>query len=432
MRNSNLDKATTTKYDGCLMNTVTRLPLNITKAKGSRIYDSISKTWMLDFFGDGGVLSMGYNSTEIKRAMRAWKRTGMPHQLPDVYPNEFRRQASRLICEKTELDKVFFINSGTEAVEASIKLARKYWCDAANFRPINIGDAGPRHKIYTIDGNFHGRTGFSLGATDDADTPYHKIGFGPVPKGFGVLKTTRIDGKLKFFSKSFNTVIRANSQLDWLDVGAIILSPVLARNDVRMYSLEFMRELAEIRRRFGVLLIFDDILAGSGMTGEFATWKINGIKPDIMTLGKGMAMGFPMSACVASKKVATAFTPGTHFNTHGGSPFACFMMLQMWSWLEKNIEKVKERGAFIYNELAEMDWIASNEGVGFLNTFTPDFKHYGYDGYKFTRAARYNGLSIVTFRPHGGIRFTPPLNTSLRDIKKALKILQKTHESLIR
>jgi acetylornithine/N-succinyldiaminopimelate aminotransferase len=421
-----------TKYNRRLMGNIVRMPLIAGQASNSTFQDTENGGSLLDFWGDEGVASMGYNSTEFVTAMQAFMASGQPHRLPDVYPHELRFAAAEIICSRTGMDRLFFSNSGTEANEAAIKLARKYWWDreAAEGQP-GFGDSFPqhkncarRHKIYTIAGNFHGRTGYSLAASDFQVSPYHRVGFGVSAPGFGVisddLKEVAFDG----------VVLGGESEPDWTKVAAVMMAPVLGNNLVKTYPKEFWERLEAARAKHGFLIIFDDVQAGNGRAGHFATWQKYGVKPDIMTLSKGIAMGMPMSVTLASEAVAASFTLGVHFNTFGGTLLCCHLAIALYQWLDANIEKVRANGDYIREQFASRKWISHFDGSGMLNAFQPDFSTFGYNGYQFIAESRARGLAIVTHRELGMIRFTPPLNVSRVDLDRAFSILDETHRAL--
>lgn len=415
----------TERYNGRLMNNVVRYPLLVERALGPRIHNHENDRWMLDFWGDEGVCSLGYNTPEVLQAVMSFWGTGEPHQLPDIYPHKLRWEAAQLLCERTGMERCFFANSGTEANEAAIKIARKYWWDKGDEK---------RYKILTMEGNFHGRTGLSLAAGDFRVSPYHRHGFGPIAAGFGVMecsyKTDKsLGGEFIFHQVATDGSEHANREPEWDQVAAIILAPVLGNNTVLTYPSAFWQELDGIRKRHGVLLIYDDVQAGSGRAGYHATWQHPNIqvRPDIMTLAKGIAMGFPMSCMLSSLEVSKSFTPGVHFNTFGGSPFVCHMAVEMIDWLDAHLPEVRERGELIRETLNGYDWVKSVDGFGMLNAFTPWYEEYGYDGFAFVHKARDFGLLLATHRKLGPIRFTPPLNIYTHDLKRALGALHATH-----
>jgi acetylornithine/N-succinyldiaminopimelate aminotransferase len=429
----------TSTYNRRLMDNLVRLPLVASTASGSTIQAKIegaSVTSMLDYWGDEGVCSLGYNSHEYMNAMLTFLGSGNPQRLPDIYPHEKRWEAAEVLCAKSGMDRCFFANSGTEANESAIKLARKHWWDLEGGDKGN-GCAPYRNIILTVQGNFHGRTGYAMAASDFRVSPYHRSGFGPCPTGFGVIDAdVGEDGEYKFVQSCQDGIELQYDSLeepDWSRVAAIILAPVLGNNVVTTYPPKFWDALANIRAQHGVLLIYDDVQAGNGRAGQYATWQDPscGVKPDIMTLAKGIAMGLPMSVCLASERIAKAFTPGVHFNTFGGGLLQCHLAIEFYKWLDTHLPAVRAKGAMIRSAFAEANWIAQHDGMGMLNAFTPDYESNGYDGFEFTRVARTLGLSIVTHRRHGAIRFTPPLNTPIDEIKKALTILDATHSMLM-
>ncbi len=421
MKNENEDKSIDTKeYNRRLMNNIVRMPFIVKSAVDSAIYTD--KGVFYDWWGDEGVCSLGYNSDVFKDAVQDFFQSGQPHQLPDIYPNEKRFEAAEIICDRTGMDKIFFANSGTEANEAAIKIARKYWYDKGE----------DKNLILTLEGNFHGRTGLSLAASDFRVSPYHRHGFGPIAKGFGV-----IDG-------NFNLVCLDGVEDEPIDifdgpfqcekVAAIIMAPVLGNNLVKTYPRKFWEMLKLIKEETGVLLIFDDVQAGSGRAGYYATWQHPDIvvKPDIMTLAKGMAMGFPMSCMLADKKIAKSFTPGVHFNTFGGSPFVCHMATKLYQWLDDNLSSIRERGEIIREFFNDAKWIKEHDGSGLLNAFTPDYENLRYDGFDFIHAARLHGISLVTHRRFGPIRFTPPLNIKTDELAASCATLHIINSALVK
>ncbi len=420
------------KYNKRLMGNIVRMPLVIGgTAQGAMLKDLETGKNLLDFWGDEGVASMGYNTPEFNDAIQGFLATGAPHRLPDVYPHEIRWRAAEVICSRAGMDRLFYSNSGTEANEAAIKLARKYWWDReAEAGTPGFGPGFPqfkncarRHKIYTLEGNFHGRTGYSLAASDFRVSPYHRVGFGVSAPGFGVINDVLQE-------VAFDGQEIPPNEPDWANVAAVMLAPVLGNNLVKTYPQSFWDRLEAARRKHGFLLIYDDVQAGNGRAGHYATWQKCGVKPDIMTLSKGIAMGLPMSVTLASEQVAKSFTLGVHFNTFGGTLLCCYMAIQLYKWLDDNLDKVRARGDVIRDKFRERSWIKHHDGSGMLNAFQPDFEAFGYDGYQFIAKTRELGLALVTHRQYGMIRFTPPLNVSDAVLDQAFDVLDKTHAAL--
>lgn len=409
-----------------LMGNVVRLPVKIDQAVGSRVHDAESDRWMLDFWGDEGVASLGYGDAFID-ALRDFQYLGLPHRLPDVYPNETRWAAAEKIASSAGYNKLFFSNSGTEANEAAIKLARKYWWDRDPGK--SSRNYSPRHIIYTVAGNFHGRTGFALAACDFRVSPYHRHGFGPEAPGFGVIDL--IDGEWRVVAMD-GREFDETEEPDWANTAAIIMAPVLGNNCVKTYSPDFWEALSNARKQHGVLIIYDDVQAGNGRAGHYATWQHPGcnVKPDIMTLSKGIALGMPMSVMLADESIAKSFTPGVHFNTFGGTILCCHLALKLYAYLDDHLPEIQMKGEFIRDEFRLRSYLKHYDGWGMLNAFQPDFEQFGYNGFQFIAEARKQGLLLCTHRATGMIRFTPPLNVSRHDVQEALNILDNTHARL--
>jgi acetylornithine/succinyldiaminopimelate/putrescine aminotransferase len=285
-----------------------------------------------------------------------------------------------------------------------------------------------RFVVLTIEGNFHGRSGLSIAASDPRVSPHHTEGFGPVAKGFGVLSYK--GGKFK--QVVTDGIEHGANDPKWDEVAAVILAPVLGNNVVKTYSSEFWEALDRVREETGTLIIHDDVQAGSGRAGHYASWQgTSAMTPDVLTLGKGLALGFPMSATLASEEVAESFSPGLHFNTFGGSPFICFLATRFFKWLDENINAARLRGRDIRHFFAQRDcWIREFDGAGLLNAFTPDFDRFGYNGFQFCREAQRLGLGLITHRAKGPIRFIPRLNAPTTEIRHALALIEKVHFNL--
>jgi acetylornithine/succinyldiaminopimelate/putrescine aminotransferase len=410
-------------YNKRLMGTIDRLPLVVDDARDSMIHDVENEKQYLDYWIDGGVLSLGYNTPEFYQAMFGFLATLNPHQLPDMYPNQIRWDCAEVLCSRVGMDKVFFANSGAEANEAAIKMARKYWYDKGE---------KDRYTLLTFKDNFHGRQGYSLCCSDVRDSPYHKEGFGPFHAGFGALEhVIGSDGKVKFYQVLTNNVPHEPREPDWNKVGAIITAPVLSHNRVVTFPEAFWREMDRIREQHGVLLILDEVLSGNGRCGTYAAYQGMPVKkPDMMTVAKGIALGFPMSAFFATEEMAKVFTPGTHFTTFGGSPFVCYMATYLYHWLDKHLPEIKAKGEWIRSQFDRRTWINEYDGIGLLNAFTPDYEALGYDGFDFTRKMRELGVSRVTFRKHGQIGFTPRLNVPMSELEHVMGVLDQVNDSL--
>jgi len=274
-----------------VMSTYRRAPVVLVKGKGVRVWDSEGKEY-LDFLSGIGVNILGHCHPKVVEAVR--KQAGELIHCSNLYHIPNQAEMAKLLCEASGMGKVFFCNSGAEANEGAIKLARKY------HRAKNSED---RYEIISFSGSFHGRTLATLAATGQT---HYQVGFGPMPEGFTVLP--------------FNDIEALRSTVG-PKTAAILVEPVQGEGGVNVADPEFIRGMDEIRQETGVLLIFDEIQCGLGRTGKLFAWQHFGVKPDIMTLAKGLGGGVAMGA-VLSTLEAAAFSPGEHASTFGGNPLA--------------------------------------------------------------------------------------------------------------
>lgn len=351
----------------------------------------------LDFFADVGTASLGYASDEQRACLEYMLAEHIPLHAPNLYRHKERDRAAERITKLTEMDKVFFCNSGTEAVEGAIKLARKFQYDRGE----------KRWGIYSYKDGFHGRTYGGLAAGDGP--VHHYAGFGPMPEHFH-----------KFVN--ITDIIPE-------DAAAVILAPVFGNNDVRVYTDGWLKQLREYTERHDILLIFDEVQTGSGRTGQPTyAQKIN-VKPDIITLAKGVGMGCPVGAVLARAEVAAAFTPGSHFSTFGGNPLSAVFVNGMIDWLETpgNLDAVEINGRRIRQELEKFGWPRNVRGEGMLIAFDIDI-----DGLEFSKRCLAEGLLIGAFRPGAGpVKITPPLNTNVGYIQVGLDIMDRVYKDML-
>jgi len=390
------------QMDGHLMPTINRLPLVIGGGEGAKLYTEDGHEF-IDMCADVGTISLGYGNQMVINRLTNFLEAGKPHQLADMLPHPTRWECAERLCRVTGMDKVFFANSGTEANETAIKLARKYQHDKGNDKCI----------IASIEGQFAGRTGWSLAATDSRDSPYHKEGFGPMPTGF--------------------TFFKELSDLVPGDVAAIFMSPISGNNEVRLHREGLLKEVREFCDTHDILLIFDEVQVGMGRTGTYTAGEYFGIQPDVLTLGKGIALGYPMSACLATPKCSGTLAPRTHYTTFGGGPFVCEANLILLDWLEDGgLQHIRDTSKIMEDFFTAQDWIETIDGVGVHWGILPRFDSFGYDGYQFAERAREFGLLIATFRPKGQIKITPPLNISPLELQDGLKAILDTHNSFLK
>ena len=277
-----------------MMNTYAQLPIVLTGGSGSRVQDSSGKTY-LDFVAGIAVNALGYGNETLKTTLHAVIDSGLTH-CSNLYWNEHAITAAALLAEISGLDRVFFCNSGAEANEAAMKLARKY-----GHR--NKGkDAG---KIISMKHSFHGRTYAAITAT--GQPKYHK-GLSPLMPDIEFAE--------------FNNTASVEALIDDRTC-AVILEPVQGEGGIHPADPQFLKDVRRLCDTHNALLIFDEVQCGMGRTGKLFSYEHYGIEPDIMTLAKSLGGGFPIGALIAKEKVASSFSPGTHASTFGGNPLAC-------------------------------------------------------------------------------------------------------------
>ncbi|MCA9810612.1 MAG: aspartate aminotransferase family protein, partial [Candidatus Dadabacteria bacterium] len=273
-----------------LMNTYGRYPIALARGKGSWVWDENGKKY-LDFITGIAVNNLGHCHPNIVRAVTEQCKTLM--QVSNLFHLEKQAELARLLVENSFADKVFFCNSGTEANEGAIKLARKWG-----------GANGGRYKIVHARDSFHGRTLGALSATNKK----YQAGFKPLLPGFKSVPYGKIEPIEKALSDE--------------KVCAVLLEPIQGENGVVIPYENYLRDVRRLTKKKKVLLMLDEIQVGMGRTGKLFAYEHYGIKPDIMTLAKALGGGIPCGAFLATSQVARHFTPGVHGTTLGGNPIA--------------------------------------------------------------------------------------------------------------
>ncbi len=276
--------------DQLIAATYKRFPVVLTRGSGCRVWDETGKTY-LDFVAGIAVCNLGHCHPDIVRAIV--KQAGILIHVSNLYYTVPQTELARVIIDNSFADRVFFCNSGAEANEAAVKLARKYFKDRGET---------DRYEILSMKQSFHGRTMGALSATGQDKI---RTGFDPVLPGFDFVPFDDIDALAG----------RMNSR-----TCAVILEPIQGEGGIRTPSPGYLPKVREICDYHGALLIFDEIQTGMGRTGTLFAYEQFETPPDIMTLAKGLANGLPMGAMLARESVAAAFGAGAHATTFGGTP----------------------------------------------------------------------------------------------------------------
>ena len=275
-----------------LYETYNRAPLRFERGEGVWLFTESGERY-LDFAAGVAVNALGHGHPHLVAALKA--QADKVWHLSNLYEVPGQEQLSKRLAENTFADRVFFANSGAEALECAIKTARRY----------HFSKGHPeRFHIITFEGAFHGRTLATIAAGGQEK---YLEGFGPKAPGFDQVPFGDVDA-LKAAITS--------------ETAALLIEPVQGEGGLRPATKEFMRELRQICDENGILLILDEVQCGVGRTGKFFAYENSGITPDIMAVAKGIGGGFPLGACLATAEAASGMQPGTHGSTYGGNPLA--------------------------------------------------------------------------------------------------------------
>jgi len=327
-----------------LMNTYKRFPVVLRKGRGLKVWDVNGKEY-LDFIAGIAVNCLGHCHPKVVIAIQ--KQAQRLLHISNLYHIEPQIKLAKLLVRESFADKVFFCNSGAEAVEGAIKLARKYAIS-------NAGDN--RYEIITAQGSFHGRT---LGALSATGQEKIRDGFGPLVPGFIHVPFGDIEALKKAISPK---------------TCAIMLEPVQGEGGVRIPPDGYLKEVRQICDNEDMLLILDEIQTGMGRTGRLFAYEHFGIEPDIITLAKGLGGGVAIGAILAKDKIASAFIPGTHASTFGGNPLACAASLATVEALLEDgyiLDNCRRQGEYLINKLMALkdefpNAIVDVRGLGLL------------------------------------------------------------------
>ena len=330
------------KADQVIAKTYKRFPIVIAKGKGCKLWDTQGKKYT-DFVAGIAVCNLGHAHPGVSKALSMQADT--LYHVSNLYYTIPQVELASRLTENSFADRVFFCNSGAEANEAAIKLARKYFKEKR--------ESG-RYRIISMEHSFHGRTMATLSATGQDKI---KQGFEPVLEGFDYVL--------------FNDISTLRSKID-LSTCAVLVEPIQGEGGVRCPDPEYLKAVRQTCDETGILLIFDEIQTGMGRTGKLFAYEHFGIAPDIMTLAKALANGLPIGAMLAREEVADAFGPGSHASTFGGTPVVTAASLEVVRVLseENIIDHCKKIGAYFKERLAWLknrhELIEDVRGMGLL------------------------------------------------------------------
>jgi len=382
--------AMTEKYQ---MANYARFPVVFVRGEGARLFDAEGREY-LDFLGGIAVALLGHTHPEVTRAVTVQARNLL--HVSNLFHVPVQAEAGRLLSESTTGGKVFFSNSGTEANEAAIKLARKWFADQ--------GKEGV-HEFVVLEGSFHGRTYGGLSAT--GQPRFHK-GFEPMLPGF----VTVPFGDIAAFENALTD-----------RTCAFLVEPIQGESGVRMHPPGYLKEAERLCRQNGILLVVDEIQTGMGRTGAMLASERFGLLPDIVTLAKGLANGLPLGAVVAREEVAAAFGPGSHGSTFGGNPVCCAAAGVVLETLRSPgfLDEVRRKGELLKNGLSELAErrtdVRKVRGLGLILAMEMEV-----ETKEIAEQCLRNGL-IVNATSGNVLRFLPPLTVNDVEIRHALDLL---------
>jgi acetylornithine/N-succinyldiaminopimelate aminotransferase len=366
-------------------------PVALVRGEGSWVFDADGKRY-LDFIGGIATVSVGHANPRVREALMEQAR--LLWHASNLYVTEPQiRLAEKLTAQSKTLKRAFFCNSGTEANEAMIKLARHY--QVVNGRPERI-------EILCFHNSFHGRTMGSLAATGQ---PKYQQGFGPLPQGFRFLEYGNVQQLEAAISDQ---------------TCAVMLEPVQGEAGVLPPPRGYLARVRELCTRHGALMLLDEVQTGMGRTGAYFAHQHERIEPDAMTLAKGIAGGVPLGALLAREDVAKVFTPGTHASTFGGNPLATAAACAVMDLLAEGLlERVQRAGDRLSRGLAAIGGRSAGErGLGLLRALllSEDLAP------KVVAKARELGL-LVNAVGDRVVRVAPPLTVSDQEIDRASELL---------
>jgi len=383
-----------------VMNTYARFPLTLVRGAGTRVWDDAGNAY-LDFISGIAVNTLGHAHPKLTAALSA--QAGTMLHCSNLFHIPAQQQLAARLAQLSGLERAFFCNSGAEANEAAIKLARKYFYDQGS----------TRRTVITAHQSFHGRTLLTLTATGQEKV---KTGFDPLPPGFIHVPLNDIEA----LKQSVNE-----------HTAAILLEPLQGEGGVNLADAEYLQAVRRLCDEHGLLLLLDEVQTGIGRCGTMFAFEQTGIVPDILTLAKGLGGGVPIGAMLARVDVAASFGPGSHGSTFGGNPLSCTAALTVLDEIETTalLDNVRARSAQLRSGLTAMaarfPAMGDIRGQGLLIGASLNV-----DVAPLIAAARAAGLLVLAAGPQV-LRLLPPLNVSEAEVDEALQKLATAMENTL-
>ncbi|HQQ86563.1 MAG TPA: acetylornithine transaminase [Smithellaceae bacterium] len=392
------EKEITALADENIMHTYRRFPVVLARGKGQKVWDVNGKEY-LDFVAGIAVCNLGHSHPGVIDALK--KQLEKLTHVSNLYYTEPQARLAKLLVDNSFADKVFFCNSGAEANEAAIKLARKYAHE-------NLG--ADKFELITMKDSFHGRTMATITATGQEK---FQFGFTPLLEGFTYVPFN----DLKALEKAVNE-----------KTCGVMVEPIQGEGGVNIPDARYLKEVRSLCDEHKILLIVDEVQTGIGRTGKLFAYEHAGIEPDIMTLAKALGNGFPVGAMLATDKIAESFAPGNHASTFGGNPLAMAAALATLEIMlqEGILDNCRKTGDYFLKELKKLEkkhaLINNVRGKGLMLAVTLNM-----EAAEIVRECMQKGLLINST---GGktLRFVPPLIITDKDVDQAVDILNEVME----
>lgn len=378
-----------------------RFPVVFDHGEGVKLYDTDGQEY-LDFGAGIAVMGLGYSCDEVKNAVKEQVEK-LPH-ISNLFYNEPAINAGEKLLAVSQMDKVFFTNSGTEAIEGALKIAKRY--------AYNKGMA-PDYEIIAMKHSFHGR---SLGALSVTGNDHYQEPFAPLIPNIKFAEFNNLDSVKALFSDK---------------TCAVIMETIQGEGGIYPATREFIKGVRALCDEHDALLMLDEIQCGMGRSGEMFAWQGYGVKPDVMTSAKALGNGVPIGAFLACGKAATAMVPGDHGTTYGGNPLVCAAANAVLDVFKKKdiVSHVKEVGAYLYEKLdelvAEYDCVIAHRGKGLIQ----GLEFNSAVGPVVTNALLEQHLVLISAGANI-IRFVPPLVIEKADVDEMIVRLKAAIEAV--
>lgn len=386
------------KAENYVLHTYNRYPVVLDHGKGVRLYDVEGKEY-LDFAAGIAVFALGYGNETYNQTLK--DQIDRLIHTSNLYYNEPMADAAEKLVKASGMDKVFFTNSGTEAIEGALKAARKY---------AYLKDGHNDHEIIAMNHSFHGR---SMGALSVTGNTHYQDPFRP------------LIGGIRF--ADFNDLESVKAQVTEKTC-AIILETVQGEGGIYPADPEFLKSVRALCDEKDILLILDEIQCGMGRTGSMFAWQQYGVKPDIMTCAKALGCGIPVGAFVLNQKTAEhSLVPGDHGTTYGGNPLACAAVSAVFDIFEKEkiVDHVQQVSAYLEKRLDELvekyEFLTVRRGKGLMQGLVVSGRPVG----EIVQQALKNGLLVIT-AGSDVLRMVPPLVITEADVDEMIEKLEKS------